>query len=462
MTFRDTIAAIATPPGVGGIGLIRISGSEAERIARRLFRPLRPSAPLVSHHLYHGEIVATQTDDVLDEVLLAFMKAPHSYTGEDTVEISCHGGPLILRSVLAEALRAGARPAEPGEFTKRAFLNDRIDLTQAEAVLDLITARTPEGLSAAIKGLKGGLSERIEKLRERIVDALAGIEAAIDFTAEDGMTETPGGGEPAGLRAVLDQIRTLAASYRRGRIYREGIGVVITGRPNVGKSSLLNRLLGQRRAIVTPVPGTTRDFIEETLDIGGIPVRLTDTAGLRPPESAIEKAGIDLVWERLAGADIVLMLLDGSVELADDDRLIIAQVRDKPLLTVINKRDLPQRLDAKQFAGLLPETAPPVVRISAKYGEGLEALTEAIRNLALETPTEGTADPLVSHLRHKVALDRAAEHLSRTCDGLRDGLPPELAALDLREVLDALGEITGQTTTEEILARIFANFCVGK
>ena len=460
MTFRDTIAAIATPPGIGGIGLLRISGPDAEGIARRIFRTLPPLATLLSHHLYHGQIVA-QTGDVLDDVLLAFMRAPHSFTGEDTVEINCHGGPLILRSVLAETLRAGARPAEPGEFTKRAFLNNRIDLAQAEAVLDLITAKTQEGLSAAVGGLKGELSERIAALREGTLNALAGIEAAIDFTAEDGLTETSGSGS-AEIMSLLDEVRALAAGYRRGRIYREGIGVVIAGRPNVGKSSLLNRLLGQRRAIVTPDPGTTRDFIEELLDIGGIPVRLTDTAGLRIPESAAEKEGIDLVWERLADADIVLMLLDGSAELADEDRRIIAQVRGKTLLPVINKRDLPQRLDAGDLEGLLPEAAPRAVRISAKYGEGLDDLKEAIRGLALGSPQEAAAGPLVSHLRHKAALDRAAEHLSLACDGLQDGLTPELVALDLRGALDALGEITGQTTPDEVLARIFANFCVGK
>jgi tRNA modification GTPase len=461
MTFRDTIAAISTPPGVGGVGLIRISGPDAEGIAHRLFRPSRPQTAFVSHHLHHGRIVSPETGEWLDEVLLAFMKAPHSYTGEETIEIHCHGGPLVLRAVLTEVLRAGARQAEPGEFTKRAFLNDRLDLAQAEAVHDLITARTREGLSAAIGGLKGDLSGRIESLREQIVDLLAGIEAAIDFAAEDGMPEAPGG-EAAGLQAVIDRLRALAASYHRGRIFREGIGVVIAGRPNVGKSSLLNRLLGQRRAIVTAVPGTTRDFIEEALDIGGIPVRLTDTAGIRPPGDAIEKEGIDLVWERLTGADIVLLLLDGSAELADDDRRIVEQSREKKLLAVINKRDLPQRLDTRQLAGLLPETTPPVVRISAKYGEGLEDLRSAIRALASETPAEGEAEVMISHLRHRVALDRAAEHLTRACEGLRDSHPPELTAIDIREALDALEEITGRTTTEEILARIFTNFCVGK
>jgi len=241
------------------------------------------------------------------------MRGPRTYTGEDTFEISCHGGPLILQTVLAEVLRAGARPAERGEFTKRAFLNGRLDLSQAEAVLDLITAKTPEGLSAAVDRLKGRLSERIEVIRDAVIDLLAGIEAAIDFTENDSVVDTPGA-DLSDIATLIDDLRSLAATYVRGKITREGIGVVIAGRPNVGKSSLLNRLLGEKRAIVTPVPGTTRDFIEEAVDIGGILVRLTDTAGIRLPENAIEKEGIDLVWERLATADAVLVLLDVARE----------------------------------------------------------------------------------------------------------------------------------------------------
>lgn len=461
MIGRDTIAAIATPPGIGGIGLIRVSGMEAEGIARRLFRTARPLVAFLSHHLYHGEIVAPETGAVLDDVLFAFLKGPHTYTGEDTLEISCHGGPLILRTVLAEVVRAGARPAERGEFTKRAFLNGRLDLSQAEAVLDLITAKTPEGLTAAVDRLKGKLSGRIETIRNTIIDLLAGIEAAIDFAEDDGVVEALGAGLPE-FQTAIDDLHTLAATYRRGRIIREGIGVVIAGRPNVGKSSLLNRILGEKRAIVTPIPGTTRDFIEETVNIGGIPVRLTDTAGIRPPENAIEKEGIDFVWERLATADAVIVLLDGSMELTPEDQGLLLQMQAKPMIPVINKSDLPQRLDEALLRGLLPEGTPPAVRISAKYGDGIDRLTAAIQEMILATPGEETPEAMIADLRHKIALERAAECLIRTRDGLRDGLPSELAALEVREALDSLGEITGRTTSEEVLDRIFANFCVGK
>lgn len=461
MIGRDTIAAIATPPGVGGIGLIRVSGAAAAQIARRLFQPARPLAEFHSHRLYHGEIIVPETGRVLDDVLVAFLKGPRTYTGEDTLEINCHGGPLILRAVLGEVLRAGARPAERGEFTLRAFLNGRIDLAQAEAVLDLIAARTDEGLTAALHRLKGGLSQRIEAIRGAIVDLLAGIEAVVDFSEEEGLPAGSGPGENE-FQGIIDDLLSLAATCRQGRILREGIGMVIAGRPNVGKSSLLNRLLGQKRAIVTPIPGTTRDFIEETADIGGIPVRITDTAGIRAPENAIEKEGIDLVWERLADADALLVLLDGSMALTQEDRQLLARLPAKPVLTAINKSDLPQLLDEAELQGLLPSASPSPVRISAKYGQGIDGLTEAISALVLETPGQEMSEVMIADLRQKAALDRTAECLGRARDGLREGLPCEFVALDVREALDALGEISGRTASEEVLHRIFERFCVGK
>jgi tRNA modification GTPase len=461
MNFRDTIAAIATPPGVGGVGVIRVSGPDAGRIALRLYRRHGLAVPdLQPRRLYHGNIVDPATGAQLDDVLLALFRAPHSYTGEDTAEISCHGGPLVLRSVLEAVLACGARPAERGEFTKRAFLNDRLDLTQAEAVLDLITARTRGGLAAALERLDGKLSGRIEAIREGVLDLLTSIEAAIDFSAEDGIPESPAV-DPESLRRLMSDIAALAATYRRGRILREGVSVVIAGRPNVGKSSLLNRLLGQRRAIVTAVPGTTRDFIEESLEIGGFPVRLTDTAGIREPADAIEEAGIDLVWERIEGADAVLLMLDGSAPLQPEDREVASRMGRIPLIPVVNKSDLPRRLEEPELAALLPETAVRAVRISARTGEGIENLTAAIGDLLLNTPA-GETDVTIAHAHQRVALVRAGQHLERAAKGLARGLSPELLSLDLREALDSLGEITGRTTPEELLGRIFARFCVGK
>ena len=462
MTFRDTIAAIATPPGVGGVGLIRVSGPSAEGIARRLFRPSRPLAAFLSHHLYHGEIVAPDTGSTLDDVLAAFMKGPHTYTGEDTLEISCHGGPLILRTVLDEIFKAGARPAERGEFTKRAFLNDRLDLSQAEAVLDLVTAQTREGVSAAAGRLKGNLSARIGIIRSAIIDLLAGIEASIDFSEEDGVGEAPGGASP-GFQALIDDLTALAATYRRGRITREGVGIVIAGRPNVGKSSLLNRLLGEKRAIVTPIPGTTRDFIEEAVEIGGIPVRLTDTAGIRPPENAIEKEGIDLVWERLAAADAILFLLDGSMALTPEDRELLAKIEAKALHSrhqQIGPPPTPRRGGARR--------APP--------GNGscphpdLRQIRERHRGSHRSDPRHRPADTRGGSARGddrppapqgRPGAGRRTDSSAPGTDCVTDS-PPELAALEVREALDALGEITGRTTSEEVIERIFANFCVGK
>jgi len=460
MIFRDTIAAIATPPGIGGIGVIRVSGPAAEGIARRLFRPSLPGN-FLSHHLYHGEIISPGTGVILDEVLIAFLRGHRSYTGEDTLEINCHGGPLVLRTVLEELLRAGARPAERGEFTKRAYLNDRLDLAQAEAVLDIITAQTRPGLAAAVGRLKGNLSGRIEAIRSEIIDLIAGIEAAIDFSEDDGIEETSGN-SLYHIQEIIAGITDLAATYHQGRIYREGVGVVIAGRPNVGKSSLLNRLLGEKRAIVTSTPGTTRDFIEETVDLRGIPVRLTDTAGLHPAENAVEKEGIDLAWERLEKADAVLLLLDGSANLTTDDRDILLKMMAKPRLLVLNKSDLPARLDEESLKELLPEGETQTIRISAKYGDGIERLTAALHDLVFATPVEEAPGVMIAHLHHKIALEKAAEGLVRARDGLLDGLHAELVAVELREALDALGEITGRTMPEEILERIFTNFCIGK
>jgi len=466
MNFSDTIAAIATPYGVGGIGVIRISGPEARNIARRIFTPL-PRDGFLSRHLYHGKAISPENLAALDDVLLALFEGPHSFTGEDTLEISCHGGPLILQTVLEAALRAGARPAEKGEFTRRAYLNNRLDLAQAEAVNDLITARTRQGAASALERLEGRLSRKINEISGELLDLLARIEVSIDFSAEDGVEEEAAD-HLSEINGIMDNIGSLTATYRQGKIERTGFRLVIAGRPNAGKSSLLNRLLGEKRAIVAPQPGTTRDFIEETADIAGIPVRLTDTAGLRPPTDEIEKEGIDFLWEKLEQADAVLYLVDGSGKTTAEDIDLFSRIYtipDKPLLLVLNKSDLPAQMDEKSLgttlnAGLLP----PVVRISAKYGDGIETLAAAIRRLALNCDSGDIPSAVIAHAHQKASLEKAKESLRRATEGLGGdtGMPPEIVALEIREAMDSIGEITGKTSNEEILDHIFSRFCIGK
>lgn len=459
LAHDDTIAAIATPPGVGGIGIVRVSGRNAEKICRALFRSPTVADPLKSHHLYHGDIISPETGDPVDEVLIALMRGPHSYTGEDVLEIHCHGGPLILQAVLNEVFTAGGRPAEPGEFTKRAYLNGRMDLAQAEAVMDLIAARTDRGRALALSGVKGGLSETVHAIRSDLIDILASLESAIDFNEED---ISPGSEPtaPGNIENIITRIDAILATYREGKLFRDGLTVVITGRPNVGKSSLLNRLLGERRAIVTPTPGTTRDFIEETITIRGIPVTLTDTAGVRKTAEAVEEEGIAFVWEKALAADIVIILIDGSEPLTEEDVEVIDRNREKRVILAVNKSDLPRRVTDTRLVELVPGVEP--LWISAKYGDGIPDLQERIHALAAEGGGETTADIILTSLRHKTALEKSAASLAAAHAILSRGNFPELAAFDLQEALAHLGDIAGETTAEDVLDRIFSTFCVGK
>jgi tRNA modification GTPase len=459
--LEDTIAAIATPPGTGGIGIIRVSGKKSEGIARHLFRSSQHILTFQTHHLYHGDIVSPQTGLVIDEVLISIMKKPHSYTGEDSLEINCHGAPIILRKILAEVVRAGARIAEPGEFTRRAFLNNRIDLSQAEAIFDMVTAKTDAGLELAVSQLKGNLSKAVGNTHSAVVDILAILEASIDFSDED-MEAMEASRIAERLQSVIQDLHRLASTYQEGKVHREGVNAVIAGRPNVGKSSLLNSLLGEKRSIVTPIPGTTRDFIEEIVIIGGIAVRLTDTAGIREPENIIEKEGIHLVREKLASADIVIVLLDGSQPLTKEDIAIIEENKDKIIIAVINKIDLPAAMNEDDLMRILPDSADRPLRISAKYGDGIPELKDAIGSLVSSGCSLHTADHIITNIRHKAALEKTAFLLSQAKESSLTGLSPEFAAFDVREALDCLGEITGKTTNEEVLDRIFSRFCIGK
>lgn len=458
MDAAGTIAAIATPPGEGGIGVVRVSGPLSGPIMRTLFRPATARASFESRRLYHGEIIEAQSGKPLDEVMAVFLKGPHSFTGEDTLEIYCHGGPLILSNVLREVFRAGAAPAPPGEFTKRAFLNNRLGLSQAEAVISLISAQTDEDLEVALSHLKGALQEKVGGLASRLIDLASGLEAAIDFPEDD--TALP---EPERLVAEVDKIsadiRMLADTYHEGRIYRDGLSVVIAGKPNVGKSSILNRLVGEERAIVTHIPGTTRDLVREKVRIRGIPVELTDTAGIRATDDVIESKGVELVFRNLSTADLVIFVIDGSAPVAAQDREIARSLSGKPVITVINKSDLAQMADPADLDGLVPGLP---FAVSAKMDIGMDALRDAIRERAAAAEPGVRQGVIIADARHRAALDKAAEALDRARDAIQRALPPELVIVDIRECLCALGEITGETVDAEILDRIFSKFCIGK
>jgi len=460
MQGEDTITAVATPPGVGGIAIIRLSGPAAEKIGRTIFRGAHNHPPeFATHRLYHGHIVSALDGAVIDEVLAVLMRAPHSYTGEDVLEIHGHGGYLLPQRILAETIRAGARPASPGEFTKRAFLNNRLDLSQAEAVADMINARTERGLELARSQYQRRLAAEITALRDGIVDAIARLEAAIEFAADD--PDIAGDMSiPKQIQKIGHEVNSLIATYREGKIYRHGVSLVIAGRTNVGKSSLLNHLLGEKRAIVAASPGTTRDFIEETVNIHDIPVRLTDTAGIRSTADAVEQEGIAMVWQRIDAADAVLLVFDGSENLTTADRQIVAKLAGKVLIPLVNKVDLPRMLAPEVLSDLLPNHQ--AIWISAKHGTGIDELLQAIHRLFLSTERETSTGAVIISLRHKLALENASFFICQATARAARGGAPELAAADLQDALEALEEITGRTAGEMILERIFANFCVGK
>jgi tRNA modification GTPase len=455
--FDDTIAAISTPLGEGGLAVIRLSGSLAFAIAEQSFRPigkssLRPSvAP--THTLHYGKIV--HRGQVVDEVMLAVLRAPRTFTREDMVEISCHGGILPAKLVLDTLLEQGARLAMPGEFTKRAFLNGRIDLTQAEAVADLIHSRTELALTAANEQLAGKLSQRINRLRDEMVKTLAHIEAHIDFPDEDIAPDTK-----AKLLERLEKavafMEELLRTANEGQILRRGIRVAIVGRPNVGKSSLLNQLLGHDRAIVSPIAGTTRDTIEETANIRGLPVVFVDTAGLRESGDAIEIEGIRRSRETLAKADLILHVFDVSEPMTPEDELYLTEFAPKKRVLVRNKIDLPNRLTLGSERGVAS------VDVCCVTGLGLENLKDAIKDLVWAGEIRAEMLQVMINSRHQEALQRARDGTIRTIEALRTGYTLELVAMDLRLATNAIGEIVGKTTTEDLLDSIFSQFCLGK
>jgi len=455
----DTIAAISTPFGIGGIGIVRCSGPQAQAIAGRIFRRKEGLGPLHSHRFYLGEIVRARDQAVLDEVLLVFMRQPKTYTREDVVEIHCHSGIIVLQEILQTVLDSGARLAEPGEFTKRAFLNGRIDLTQAEAVIDLIQSKTQRSLELANRQRSGQLAAAVQRMKERLLNLLALLEATIDFPEEE-LPELSPPEIARQLRAAREELHTLLQTYEEGKVYREGIAAVIVGRPNVGKSSLLNSLLKEERAIVTAIPGTTRDVLEEVINIDGIPLRMMDTAGLRHPRDAIEEIGVRRTREQLAQADLAIWVVDGSEALNSEDLDILGEVRSKKTVVAINKNDLPQCLSMEELQAQIPEF--PLISISALLGSGIEGLKKTVRAVVLNGGLESSPDMILSNIRHKRAIEVAREALSQALEGLGKNLSWEFITLDLQRALEALGEIVGETTSDEVLERIFSQFCIGK
>ena len=456
--MNDTITALATPPGEGGLGIIRISGKDALTIAVALFHSAPGKSELTPQKVAFGEIRNPDTGQCVDEVLLTFFKAPKSYTAEDVIEISAHGGTLITAKILELVLAQGARLAQPGEFTRRAFTKGRLDLTQAEAVADVIESASDRALNSALSQLKGGLSRRLNTLHQNLLNAQAQLEASIDFS-EDGLTFESRDTTQKNIQQVEQELRGLVDTFRHGKIVREGMRVTLVGKPNVGKSSLLNALLQQDRAIVTPIAGTTRDTLEERARIKDIHIVIIDSAGLRDNPEVIEEQGIQRTRASLEKADLALVIFDASEPLDDNDKLLMKEVGDKPKLVVLNKSDLPSAWQSDQIQNFLVEEHP--LTLSAKTLNGFGALQEALYQKATSGERAGES-PIITRERHRDHLQQAAHSLHNAVNSLSEGLSEELVAVDVSLAMDHLGIILGKTFEEDLLDKIFGQFCIGK
>lgn len=456
----DTIAAISTPLGAAGIGIVRISGSKAKQILSNLFidRKGQTKNDFKAYQLNYGYIINKETGDRLDEVLVSYMKGPRSFTAEDVAEVNCHGGIISTRKVLESILREGARLAEPGEFTKRAFLNGRIDLAQAESIIDTINAKTDQSLRVAINQLEGRLSKKVKEISEDIIEVMAFIEAGIDFP-EDEIEELSNIQIKEKSNSILNKIDTLLKSANTGKLYRDGISTAIVGKPNVGKSSLLNALLREKRAIVTDVPGTTRDVIEEIININGIPLKIIDTAGIRETSDLVEQIGVEKAKDIALKADLILFILDAEQGLTIEDKNLLMLLSGKKAIVIINKIDLGKLAD-KDYKEYLKEVQ--VLEVSAKEETGIEELEQTIYNLVMEGKVDFNQDTFISNVRHQNSLEKARQHISEVLNTIDMGMPTDCMAIDLKGAFESLGEITGETLDEDVIHKIFSQFCIGK
>ncbi len=460
MFLDDTIAAIATAPGEGGIGIIRISGKDALNILDKIYRTKSGNKfkEFDSHTVKYGYIIDTSTEELIDECIALYMKSPKTYTKEDVVEINCHGGVVSTRKVLEAVLNSGARLSEPGEFTKRAFLNGRIDLSEAEAVMDLIRSKTDESAKIALEQAQGKTSKKVKEVSSKLLDALAHIEAAVAFP-EDDVEDVVSEKVKKSVKEVIGEVELLIENSNAGKIYRDGLNTIIVGKPNVGKSSLLNILLQEKRAIVTDIPGTTRDVIEEYVNIKGIPIKLVDTAGIRETEDLVEKIGVEKSKEYLEKADLVILMLDNSRALEEQDKEIIEFVKGKKAIIIINKMDLNSNLDLNYIKERFSEEN--IIYTSINTESGVEEVKDKIASL-VNSGHISVKDVYITNVRHRDVLVKAKESLIGGLNALEINMPLDMASVELKDAYLKLGEITGEAYSEDILDKIFSDFCIGK
>jgi tRNA modification GTPase len=457
----DTIVGISTPPGEGAIGIVRMSGDKALEIVRKLFVDKNKHAvdAFENRKLTYGMIL--DGDDIIDEVLVACMKAPHTFTREDIVEINCHGGVVPIRRIVEAILKNGCRMAEPGEFTKRAFLNGRLDLAQAESIMDMISAKTAKGFDVAFQQMEGALSKTVRTIREDLLKILAHVEVNIDYPDED-IEELTYSDLLTDLKKIQPQIDHLLSSSEAGRIIRDGLSTVIIGKPNVGKSSLLNALLKESRAIVTEIAGTTRDVIEEYLNIDGIPIKIVDTAGIRETEDVVEKIGVERSKEFFNKADLVLVMLNASEALTDEDREILSYIHDREVIVLVNKTDLSPQIDYDELASLVGNHKERIIKMSVATGDGIEAVEKEISSLVYRGDVKKDENTYVTNIRHKDALERASKSIADAIGSTEMNMALDFIEVDIKDTYEFLGEISGDTLEENVIDKIFSNFCLGK